>query len=52
MIVLVSRTRLTSGNADVPAVADEALRRLPAGIYAATRPVLAGGWESLGEVSP
>ena len=40
------------GNAEVPAAPDEALRRLPAGVYAAARLVLAAGRDSLGEVSP
>ncbi len=52
MIVLVSRTRVTSGNADVLAALDEALRQLPVGVHLATRPILAGGRETLGEVVP
>ena len=40
------------GNAEVPAAPDEALRRLPAGVHAAARPVLAADRESSGEVVP
>ena len=76
MIVVVLRIRVTSGDADTPAMLDEAprrrlplsggrgaladalaatdevLRQLPAGVYAAGRPVLVGGREGLGEVAP
>ena len=39
------------GNADTLA-ADEARRQVPAGAYAAARPILAGGRESQAEVAP
>ena len=51
MTVVVSRIRITSGNADALATPDEPLRQLPVGVHLATRPILAGGRESLREVA-